>query len=83
MNTIPEQVIDGRRRRRIHSDAFKANAVALCMQPGMSMAAVAMANGINANLLRRWVRIAEAGPAIGRHHRHGTPTLVDIKHIVY
>lgn len=29
------------------------------------MAAVAMANGINANLLRRWVRIAETAPAIG------------------
>ena len=34
------------------------------MQPGMSMAAVAMAHGINANLLRRWVREAEM--------RHGT-----------
>src|SRR5437868_6437029 len=29
------------------------------MQPGMSMAAVAMAQGVNANLLRRWVRDAE------------------------
>jgi len=29
------------------------------MQPGMSMAAVAMAHGINANLLRRWVRETE------------------------
>ena len=29
------------------------------MQPGMSMAAVAMAHGVNANLLRRWVREAE------------------------
>ncbi len=66
MNTIPEQVIDGRRRRRIHSDEFKAHAVTLCMQPGMSMAAVAMANGINANLLRRWVRIAETAPTIRR-----------------
>lgn len=39
------------------------------MQPGMSMAAVAMAHGVNANLLRRWVRDAEmkpaAGPALG------------------
>lgn len=43
----------------MHSDEFKANAVASCMQPGMSMAAVAMAHGINANLLRRWVREAE------------------------
>ena len=59
VNTISEQIADGRRRRRLHSDEFKANAVAACMHAGMSMAAVAMANGINANLLRRWVRAAE------------------------
>lgn len=60
MNTIQTQLpVDGRRRRRLHSDEFKANAVASCTQPGMSMAAVAMANGVNANLLRRWVREAE------------------------
>lgn len=60
MNTIPEQAIAGRRRRRTHSDEFKADAVAACMQPGISMAAVAMSREINANLLRRWVREAEA-----------------------
>ena len=59
VNTIPEQAVGGRLRRRKHSDEFKANAVASCMQPGMSMAAVAMALGLNANLLRRWVREAE------------------------
>ena len=59
VNTLPEQAVDGRRRRRIHSDEFKATVVASCLRPGMSMAAVAMANGINANLLRRWVRAAE------------------------
>lgn len=30
--------------------------MAACLQPGVSMAAVAMAHGLNANLLRRWVR---------------------------
>ena len=60
--------VDGRRRRRLHSDEFKANAVASCMQPGVSMAAVAMANGINANLLRRWVRQAELSPGAIRPH---------------
>lgn len=29
------------------------------MQPGMLMASVAMANGINANMLSRWVQAAE------------------------
>jgi transposase len=66
MNTIPNQAAGGRRRRRLHSDEFKANAVASCMQPGMSMASVAMANGINANLLRRWVREAELGRSAAR-----------------
>ncbi|WP_354342300.1 transposase [Variovorax boronicumulans] len=56
MNTISPQHTSDRRRRRLHSDEFKANAVALAAQPGMSMAAVAMSLGINANLLRRWVR---------------------------
>jgi len=50
----------------VHSDEFKANAVASCMQPGISMAAVAMANGINSNLLRRWVREAEQGQIAAR-----------------
>jgi transposase len=49
----------GGRRRRRHSDEFKASAVAACRHPGVSMAAVAMARGINANLLRRWVRDGE------------------------
>lgn len=62
VNTIPANNVDGRRRRRLHSDEFKADAVAACMQPGMSMAAVAMSRGVNANLLRRWVRLAEGQP---------------------
>ena len=45
----------GRRRRRVHSVAFKAEAVAACRQPGMSNAAAALARALNANLLRRWV----------------------------
>jgi len=57
--TFADQPAGTRRRRRLHSDEFKANAIAACMQPGMSMAAVAMAHSVNANLLRRWVREAE------------------------
>lgn len=44
----------GRRRRR-HSAEFKAKVIGECRYPGMSIAAVALANGLNANLLRRWV----------------------------
>ena len=46
---------NSRRRRRQHSAAFKAAVVAACRKPGVSIAAVALANGLNANLLRRWV----------------------------
>jgi len=66
VNTTPEQAVGTRRRRRAHSDDFKAQAVASCMRPGMSMAAVAMTHGINANLLRRWVREAEMGGSAAR-----------------
>jgi transposase len=62
VGTIGSKDAPGRRRRRLHSDEFKADAVAAAAQPGMSMAAVAMARGINANLLRRWVRDAETPP---------------------
>ncbi|WP_349745283.1 transposase, partial [Roseateles cavernae] len=65
MNTIPDNQAGARRRRRKHNDGFKVNAVAACMRPGMSMAAVTMAHGINANLLRRWVQEAEMMPSAG------------------
>ncbi len=45
--------IEGGRRQR-HSAEFKAKVVAVCSQPGVSMASVALADGLNANLLRRW-----------------------------
>jgi transposase len=49
----------GRRRRRRHSDLFKAEAVGACQQEGVSIAAVAQARGVNPSLLRRWVADAE------------------------
>jgi transposase len=62
VDTILPQGSAGRRRRRLHSDEFKANAVAAASRPGVSMAAVAMSVGVNANLLRRWVHDAESKP---------------------
>ena len=59
MHTIPNEVGAGRRRRREHSAEFKAQVVAACSAPGVSIAAVAMAHGVNANLARRWVGNAE------------------------
>jgi transposase len=54
------QVVEtGRRRRRVHSALFKAEAVGACEQPGVSIAAVALARGLNAAMLHRWVKEAE------------------------
>ena len=64
VDTIEQQPSPGRRRRRLHSDKFKADAVAAASQAGMSMASVALARGINANLLRRWVREVELPQAV-------------------
>ncbi|WPH12796.1 transposase [Variovorax paradoxus] len=64
VDPIEQQSSPGRRRRRLHSDEFKADAVAAASQAGMSMASVALARGINANLLRRWVREAELPQAM-------------------
>ena len=59
MDTTTKEIVDGRRRRREHSAEFKARVVAACNSPGVSIAAVAMAHGVNANLARRWVNEAE------------------------
>jgi len=45
-----------RRTRRTHSEAFKQSLIEACGAPGASVAGVALANGINANQLRRWMR---------------------------
>lgn len=50
----------GRHRGR-YSDEFKRKIIAACLEPGVSTAAVALANGLNANLLRRWVVESSAG----------------------
>ena len=44
------------RTRRRHAPQFRAQVVAACLQPGVSISAVALANGLNANLVRRWVK---------------------------
>lgn len=46
MNTTVCVVPPSRRRRR-HSPEFKARVIAACLQPGVSVAAVALANGLS------------------------------------
>lgn len=53
---------NGKRRRRRHSESFKAAAIAACRVPGASVSAVALERQLNANLLRKWVKDARAAP---------------------
>jgi transposase len=43
------------RRKRRHSEEFKDELVRACSEPGISVAGIALANGVNANLLRKWM----------------------------
>ena len=45
-----------RRTRRRHDPEFKEQVIAACRHPGVSVAAIALANGLNTNMLRKWVR---------------------------
>ena len=41
-------------RRRRHSTELKAKVLAACAEPGASISGVALAHGLNANLVRKW-----------------------------
>jgi len=42
--------------RRVHSAEFKAQILAECRQPGASVSAVAIAHGLNTNVVRKWLK---------------------------
>ena len=44
-----------RSNRRVHSCEFKAQVLGECKQPGASVAAVAIAHGVNPNVVRKWL----------------------------
>jgi transposase len=51
----------------VHGPEFKAKVLAQCRVPGASVAAVAQANGLNANLVRKWLQgrgLKRCGPAV-------------------
>jgi len=52
-----------RNGRRYYSRAHRDAVIAKCLTPGVSLAAVALANGFNANLVRKWVRRHQARQA--------------------
>ena len=57
--------------RRAHSEGLRSQVLAECAQQGASVAAVAMAHGLNANLVRKWRKAGATAPqqsaALGRN----------------
>ncbi len=51
----PLVVGHGRDGRCLYDPEAKRELVRLCLQPGISVAKVALEHGINANLLRQWI----------------------------
>lgn len=49
--------------RRHHSDELKAKVLAACDEPGASISGVALAHGLNTNLVRKWRSGRGAKPA--------------------
>jgi transposase len=58
-------------KRRRHSREFKAEVLQACREPGASVAAIALARGVNANLVHRWLRLSmtASAPAAQAHER--------------
>ncbi len=63
--------------RRYFSKAHQDAVVAKCLVPGASLAAVALANGFNANLVRKWVRDRRAGDALSKSTAKLLPVTLD------
>ena len=51
--------------RRKHSAELRSRVLAECARPGASVAAVAMAHGLNANLVRKWRHTGAGGSVPG------------------
>lgn len=63
--TLSRSLIVGPRRngRRCYDPEAKRELVEACLQPGVSVAGMALAHGLNANLLRKWIDTYRRGAA--------------------
>ena len=50
--------------RRSYSKAFKAQILRACAEPGASLSGIAVAHGLNPNIVQRWRREARRGELV-------------------
>ncbi len=82
---MSERVVDlvpglvrGQKRngRCVYDKQAKAELVRRCQQPGVSVAALALAHGLNANLLRKWITVS--GPRRSGEGALAVPTMLPV-----
>jgi len=78
MDTSAPALPQGRRVRRQYSTEFRAQVIEAASQPGVSVAAIALANGMNANLLRRWLSMARGREMMMGAVTGTSPTVPDV-----
>jgi transposase-like protein len=60
IDVVPGLIRGHKRDGRCSYDAgAKAELVRRCLQPGVSVAAMALAHGVNANLVRKWITLSQ------------------------
>lgn len=58
------QSTPAKRTRRHHAPELKRQVIQACQQPGASVAGVSLAHGLNANLVRRWLRDGQGAAGV-------------------
>lgn len=76
MDTMQEDLKPRSRRR--HDDEFKQRILSECAAPGASVAKIALANGLNANLVHKWRRDAQVEVAPARQAPMATPSFIPV-----
>lgn len=76
---MTKQDIRAKPTRRRHAQTFKRELVERSLQPGASVSGIALANGVNTNMLFRWrreqLRAAKGAPG----HRAAQAVLLPVK----
>lgn len=83
LDLVANLIVGRKSNGRSRYDAVAKRALVLkCLQPGVSLAATAMAHGVNANLVRKWVvqYARDNGlPRLARRSRDLSAVLVPVK----
>jgi transposase len=81
VDPIVSDLVQGHKRngRCVYSCAGKRALIEAALRPGVSVARIAMTHGVNANLLRKWIRAHEAAVASSLPESEKPTALLPVK----